>query len=93
MALSSEDKKDVARHMGKKMADKVSKVTKDKRGGFDYDGMMRDIYKEFPGLKINGKSPYKPEHTGAKDKALKSKYEVKPRLHSGSVKKPFYKVK
>lgn len=29
MALNNEDKKDVAKHMGKALANKVSKVTKD----------------------------------------------------------------
>jgi len=30
MAISKEDKKDVQKHMGKALANKVSKVTKDK---------------------------------------------------------------
>lgn len=36
--------------------------TEGKKGGFDYDGMMKDVHKQFPGLKVNGKSPYKDEH-------------------------------
>ena len=31
MALNNEDKKDVQKHMGKALANKVSKVTKDKK--------------------------------------------------------------
>jgi hypothetical protein len=33
MALNNEDKKDVAKHMGKALANKVSKVTKDGKYG------------------------------------------------------------
>ncbi len=32
------------------------------KGGFDYDGMMKDVRKSFPGLKVNGKSPYTDKH-------------------------------
>lgn len=110
MALTPEDKKDVKTHLGKALANKVAKVTRDKpyktalgavkskrpnamnmnftesdirgqkevsdtnkryaakskalqgRGGFDYDGMMKDVRKSFPGVKINGKSPYTDKH-------------------------------
>lgn len=36
MALSHEDKKDVQKHMGKALANKVSKVTRDKNYKHDY---------------------------------------------------------
>jgi len=32
------------------------------KGGFDYDGMMKDVRKSFPGLKVSGKSPYTDKH-------------------------------
>jgi len=43
MALNNEDKKDVQKHMGKALANKVSKVTKDKHSyAADFSDLRRE---------------------------------------------------
>jgi hypothetical protein len=57
MALSPEDKKDVARSFGKKAATAVSKATHDKPS--------RSMMRSLNGVKFSGKSAA--EHTGGKE--------------------------
>jgi hypothetical protein len=81
MALSNEDKKDVSDHMGKALANKVSKVTRDdamkkhysneNQRKLHYDSIKKVVKKEYRGeryKKINEAFP-----VAAKSKALEKK--------------------
>ena len=66
MAISREDKADVKSHMGKALANKVAKVTK--------DSPLKD-FKSYSG----GKSQWMKEDKQNKDYAPGGKYHVKPK--------------